>query len=353
MISVIIPCYNAEPFLAEALESVLKQTRPVGEILVVDDCSTDRSGEIARSYGARVISMDRNRGHAAARNAGVDAARGNLIAWLDADDYWNPNHCEVVCGLLERHPDAAVAYSAVRYFGGLVGVEHYSPRDYEPFDAFWDCFRWTIVPAMSAVTRRSALLEVGSFNPQVRIAPDFDIWLRMAQRFRFVSTPEVTANYRMHPVQISSNPDRQLRSMYQTRDRFLRTTRRQGDGPLAQLLEKELLAIWDEDLLGAWREGRVGRLRMLLGLPGLGMIPRETSVSARLRWRSRLPAWVWRQWRRVCMLLARVRTLLGRLARPPGSAPGACGVAGVAAAADCPSPRPQAGGQEPPGVRNP
>src|SRR5271157_3647324 len=101
MISVIIPCYNAEPFLAEAIVSVLKQTCPVGEILVVDDGSTDRSAEIARSYGARVISMGRNSGHAAARNAGVDAARGDLLAWLDADDYWDAIHCEVVCGLLE------------------------------------------------------------------------------------------------------------------------------------------------------------------------------------------------------------------------------------------------------------
>ena len=236
MISVIIPCYNAEPFLAEALESVLKQTRPAGEILVVDDGSTDRSAEIARSYGARVISMGRNSGHAAARNVGIEAARSDLIAWLDADDYWNPNHCEVVCGLLERHPDVATAYSAVRLFGSRTGVLYMSPRDHEPFDGFWICFRGNLWPPLnSAVTRRFALIKIGGFNPQIRFASDFDFFLRMAQHFRFVTTPEVTSNYRWHPAQLSSKPDKQERSIYEARHRILQTTRQQGDEQLARL----------------------------------------------------------------------------------------------------------------------
>ena len=118
MISVVIPCYNREPFLAETIESVLKQTRPVGEIIVVDDGSTDRSAEVARSYGARVISMNRNRGHAAACNAGVDAARGDLLAWLDADDYWD---AERLHSELHHWEPELFPYKPIRIFSELIG----------------------------------------------------------------------------------------------------------------------------------------------------------------------------------------------------------------------------------------
>lgn len=310
MISVIIPCYNAEPFLAEAIETVLKQTRPVGEILVVDDGSTDRSAEIARSYGARVISMDRNRGTAAARNAGVDAARGDLLAWLDADDYWDAEHCEVVCGLLERHPEAAVAYAANRMVGTRSGIHYVSPHDHEPFDAFWASLNdlWPV----SWVMWRSAYLEVGGFDSRIRIAPDFDFFLRLSQRFRFISTPEVTSVYRWHPAQISSSaPDKQLRSVYESRHRFLQATRQGGDEELARLLEEKMLAIWDEDIRNTWWCPE--RLGVLLTLGAL--VPGRPPVGPRIWLRGRLPARVVRRLDRVRARLA-LRTRLARVAAP-------------------------------------
>src|SRR5690606_20310781 len=105
---------------------------------------------------------------------------------LDADDYWEPNHCEVVCGLLDRFPEAAVAYSRVRFFGALNGVWN-APVFPHPSDAFWDCVPCTIVPAMSAVTRRDPLLAIGGFDAGFRVAPDFDLWLRLSRVVKFVS----------------------------------------------------------------------------------------------------------------------------------------------------------------------
>ncbi len=206
MISVIIPCYNAEPFLAEALESVVKQTRPVGEILVVDDGSTDRSADIARSYGARVIS-GRNSGNAAARNVGIEAARSDLIAWLDADDYWNLNHCEVVCGLLERHPDGAVAYSAMRLFGTKSGVHYQSPRDHEPFDGFWETFRNCIVSS-SPVMWRSAYLEVGGFDPRILTGKPEHLFRLDRLLYRYEDRWRKTANRVAGRPRRSLSPDR-------------------------------------------------------------------------------------------------------------------------------------------------
>jgi glycosyltransferase involved in cell wall biosynthesis len=316
MISVVIPCYNAEPFLAEALESVMKQTRPVDEVLVVNDGSTDRSAEIARSYGAEVISIGRNSGNAAARNAGIQSARGDLIAWLDADDYWNCNHCEVVCGLLERHPDAATAYSAVRLFGSRTGVLYISPRDHEPFDGFWTCFLGNLWPPLnSAVTRRSAIIDIGGFNPQIRFAPDFDFFLRMAQHYHFVATPEITSNYRWHSAQLSSNPDKQRRSIYEARHRILQSTREQRNEQLALRMEKEMLAIWERDMRNAWRDPE--ELRALVALCPL--IPGSTPLGPWARLRVRVPPRVVRRLDHVWARLALRRRCHGFLRRCSGA----------------------------------
>jgi hypothetical protein len=305
MISVIIPCYNAEPFLAEAIESALKQTRPVSEILVVDDGSTDRSVQVGRSCGATVIELGRNCGNSVARNAAVEAARGELIAFLDADDYWNPNHCEVLCGLLEHHPSAAVAYSGMRLFGTKSGVLYNSPCDYQPFDAFWESFR-SCITSQHAVMWRSVYLQMGGFDPQIRSASDYEFWLRVStSNHRFVSTPEVTSNYRWHGRQISSAPDKQLRSEYESRYRFLQAARQRGQEEFSLQLAQKIVAIWEEDIRNARRDPHLLRLLLTLrplvpGRPRVApwvwlrtwlpplIVTRLDRVRARLRLRARL-----------------------------------------------------------------
>ena len=105
-ISVVIPAYNSAAQLARALDSVLAQTRPAEEILVVDDGSTDATAEVARSYGDAVrLIAQANAGAAAARNAGIRAARGTWIAFLDADDEWLPDRLALQTDILDRRPD--------------------------------------------------------------------------------------------------------------------------------------------------------------------------------------------------------------------------------------------------------
>jgi glycosyltransferase involved in cell wall biosynthesis len=306
-ISAIIPCYNAEPFLAEAIESVLKQTRPVSEILVVDDGSTDRSVQIGRSCGAKVIELGLNCGNSVARNAAVKAARGDLIAFLDADDSWNPNHCEVLCGLLEHHPGAAVAYSGMRLFGTMSGVLYQSPCDYQPFDAFWESFR-SCLATMHAVMWRSVYLQIGGFDPQIRIASDYEFWLRVsASKHRFVTTPEATSNYRWHERQISSAPGKQLRSVYETRYRFLEAARQRGEVEFSIRLAQKMVAIWEEDIRNTRRDPEL--LRVLLALRPL--VPGRPRVAAWIWLRSWLPPWIVK---RVDRVRARLR-LRARLAQ--------------------------------------
>jgi glycosyltransferase involved in cell wall biosynthesis len=103
-VSVIIPAYNRELYIGEAIESALRQTRPPDEIIVIDDGSSDRTAETARSFGSPVRCLSQsNQGIGAARNAGLDAARGNLIAFLDSDDLWLERKLEIQAAFLRAH----------------------------------------------------------------------------------------------------------------------------------------------------------------------------------------------------------------------------------------------------------
>jgi glycosyltransferase involved in cell wall biosynthesis len=117
-VSTIIPVYNGELYLAEALESVLAQTHAVSEIIVVDDGSTDRSGEIARSFGVRYLRKT-NAGQASALNAGITAAKSDLLAFLDADDRWLPNKLALQLEALALRPELEIVFGHARQF-----IEH-------------------------------------------------------------------------------------------------------------------------------------------------------------------------------------------------------------------------------------
>jgi len=116
-ISVIIPVYNGERYLSQAIESVLAQTLPPLEIIVVDDGSTDASVAVAERYAKRVrIDRQENSGAASARNRGIDLARGSLLAFLDADDLWTPDKLRLQAGALEEDPGPAIVLGKVKQF---------------------------------------------------------------------------------------------------------------------------------------------------------------------------------------------------------------------------------------------
>ncbi len=106
-VSVVIPAYNSEEFIGEAIRSALAQTLPVSEIIVVDDGSTDQTAEVAAKLGASVIRQEHG-GISAARNAGIRAAKYDWIAFLDADDIWEPKKIEYQWAAIRRHPDAGL-----------------------------------------------------------------------------------------------------------------------------------------------------------------------------------------------------------------------------------------------------
>lgn len=322
-ISVVIPCYNAGEYLAEAIASVQAQHRPADEIIVVDDCSTDGSAERAVSLGVRCLTTGQNAGPSRARNLGVQAACGDIVAFLDADDWWEPGHIAAVAGLLERFPEAAVAFSMAR---SSDDAERQSPRfipENKPTDVFWICIRNNIVPQLSAAVRREAFLAVGGYNESMRYSEDYDLWLRLARRWPFVCTYEVTANHRAHDAQVSQRRDRILRGVFEAQYRLLESVQR-DDEPTAQRLAAEMRQAWQSALAGAWRSRDRAYLRAALGLADL--IPDGPEIERRWRWRARLfwPVWMaaTRLWDRVPPEAQRVmrsplRELLGLSRRGP------------------------------------
>jgi len=248
-ITVVVPCYNGEAFLEEALGSIHGQTRTADEIIVVDDGSTDRSGAIARRAGVTVLQQP-NSGDGAARNRGIRQARGDLIALLDADDRWLPQHLEIVGALLDDHPDATVAFGAVQQFGTahrrLSGYVPPGPPAYVLEAAFSDWLHLTI----GSVIRREVLLEIGGFDEDERFSVDFDLWLRLALGHRFVATDLVTSEWRWHPGQRSATPMKQEAAVYRFRRRFIEKLKDRGD-PRSERLEHLFNRVWLRDLRAA------------------------------------------------------------------------------------------------------
>lgn len=266
-VAAVIPCYNADDHIADAIESILQQSRQPDDIIVVDDGSTDRTVEIARRYPVRILNMPSNRGAGAARNAGWMAASTDLVAWLDADDSWEPNHLEVLVELLEQFEEAAVAFSLVKYVGGRSGVwqpKHFIAAD-RPVEAFSQCLRNNLVPQMSAVVRRSALLEVGGYDESMRRSQDYDLWLRLSRNHRFVRSSKVTASYRSHPAQASVlYRGEQVAADHASRARLLDRLRREGEEDAADAMEIQMRELWEDSLRDAWNYGDKGGLEHLI-----------------------------------------------------------------------------------------
>lgn len=197
LVSAIIPTYNRLEEVRIAIGTVLAQTYPAEriEIVVVDDGSTDGTAErLAREHGERVrVLRKANGGVSSARNHGLAAARGELLALLDSDDEWLPTHLEAQVGLLQRDPELGMVLTdVVRMDSERRDYEVFRRRDAIPEDGH--VLRWVLrnpalVPA-SATFRRAVYQEVGGFDESLRTAEDLDFHLRVALRWKIAVVPE-------------------------------------------------------------------------------------------------------------------------------------------------------------------
>ena len=220
LISICIPAYNAEEFLSEALESIAKQTYSNWEIVLTEDGSKDNTEKILSSFASRVeqpvtyLRHSVNKGLSASRNTCIKNCRGDYLALIDSDDYWEPSHLEsLVNKMLETNP--AVVHSASQEFttdGKKLNIRQPSEYALKNIEKELFLFRYTIQPS-STLIKKSALEKSGYFDEQRRVIEDLDLWLRILDSGgRIVFTGEVTCNYRIHKNSLTADSARLIRS---------------------------------------------------------------------------------------------------------------------------------------------
>lgn len=219
MVSVIMPAYNARPYIGEAINSVLSQDYPYIELIVVDDGSTDGTAAYAEEFGDQVrVFRQANAGVAAARNKGLAEAKGGLIAFLDADDLWCPGKLSAQVAYLEKNPEIGGVYGKFIRWEGLADGT-FPPPLMEQKDSsnvsiiaahsgsiYRELLFDNIVHIITAVIRRSAIEDIGGFDEGLRTGEDYDLWLRMSLTYRMDKLDRTLAYYRVHPQSTTAVP---------------------------------------------------------------------------------------------------------------------------------------------------
>ncbi len=204
-IAVAIPAYNAERWIAATLESVLAQTDPPDEVIVVDDGSTDATAEIAGRFAAVRVLRQANMGAPAAYNRGFDEARSDYVAMLPADDLWRPRKIERQRATLAARPEIDVTFAHARMFG-LIEEEYERPSGRGVLD--WaefapEMYRVDLIPAPTAVVRRSLHVRLGRFREDL-LAEDYEFWLRALEAGAIFHYDErCMLDYRRHEGNLS------------------------------------------------------------------------------------------------------------------------------------------------------
>ncbi len=209
-LSVIIPAHNAEATLARALDSALAQTEPAGDIIVVDDASTDNTAAVAKSYagqGVTLLALASRRGAAAARNAGIRAAKGEWIAFLDADDVWLSAKLEKQAAAISAVRDAAMVFCASEEFsaeGHSLG-DTFRGHPVTAGQGAWKALlAHNFVATPTVVAPRALLLALRGFDESLKVAEDQDMWIRLALSGPIAYVPESLVQVHVRPESLSS-----------------------------------------------------------------------------------------------------------------------------------------------------
>jgi len=254
LVSVIMPAFNHELYIGEALQSVAVQTHPNIELIVINDGSTDRTGEIIeehiRKSGGRNIRYvsKRNEGVCKTLNAGLKMAGGDYVAFLASDDVWLPDRLARQIEFMEGNRDIGMVFADAWFIDGSTRTDarwsDYKPRLRELFkngvqnaDLYTRLLAQPLVPALTVLVRRSVLLDVGFFDEKLAYE-DHDLWLRIAMKYPLGYLDRPLAYYRLHGANISNDAVFMLKGMVQTVRKHLKT------GPLkGRPLKKALVLL--------------------------------------------------------------------------------------------------------------
>lgn len=203
-VSVVIPTFNRAHLLLRAVQSVLNQTFTDFELIIVDDASTDNTQEVVESFGdlrIRYIKHEQNKGGGASRNTGIEAARGEFIAFLDSDDEWMPTKLEIqVAALSQAGPEVGFVICGMRSLSTMDGLSYSSEKIATAqgnivSDLLEGTVRWHLCGLMA---RTSKVMAIGGFDPLLASAQDWDFIFRLSQTCLATSVPNILAVYHHH-----------------------------------------------------------------------------------------------------------------------------------------------------------
>lgn len=202
LVSVIIPTYNRAHYITEAIDSVLKQTYTNYEIIVVNDGSRDDTVKVLAPYLDRVtVITKQNAGLAAARNTGIAASKGEIIALLDDDDRWLPHKLAVQTPLF-ADPNVSLVHTAGHFYDESNGWEN--TQFFGDVD-FHQLLAMKVIYVQTVMIRKTILDEIGPFDEALPAGEDIDMWLRIAAKYPLTALDNCTADIRCTATSMQSN----------------------------------------------------------------------------------------------------------------------------------------------------
>lgn len=237
IVSVIVPCYNQGKYLADAVRSLLNQTFQDLECIIINDGSEDDTREIARELqrsSEKIVYIEQtNQGLSAARNAGIAAARGQFLQFLDADDELEPQKIAAHLSFLSSHPDVDIVYGDARYFttenrdlrdlgpyAGPEGVPWIPSVWHAPGTVLEKLLQRNTLAVNCALLRAQVFRTIGNWNTSLQALEDWEFWIRCAGAglcFAFVDDEGTLALIRMHPESMTRDTRRMDRAAYEMR----------------------------------------------------------------------------------------------------------------------------------------
>ncbi len=267
-ISLIIPAFNRAALIGATLDSVLAQTHPVSEVLVVDDGSTDNTREVVREYEKRSqgiirLIQQKNVGPSAARNHGLSLCTGDYVAFLDADDLWLPRKIEKQLALLQSDPTAAGCYTRMFQFQkNLDDLGRPLTQNVIDEPDFAHVFLTMCIQSSMPLIRGSIARSL-RFEENIRAAEDAIYFAQVAQQGRWRLIDEALVAYRVHGVQLTADPNHLLQHVT-VRTQWLRAHADQLPSGQADELEEKLWARLVQNLESRYWRREVSGLSQLI-----------------------------------------------------------------------------------------
>jgi len=220
LVSVVIPAYNGEKYLDETIQSVIAQTYPNWELLIVDDGSKDGTAAIGKRWAAQDARVtyiyQANQGMASARNAGIEKAKGKYVAFLDHDNLFLPKKLELQVAHLEANPGVGLSYARILHFYNDAPTVLYTNKNETPYtgdDLFRECLHRNFMNVLAVLVRKDVFEKYGAFHPGWYACDEQYVWINLAYHgVRFAYLDEVVGHLRLHLASDSARKDYLVRS---------------------------------------------------------------------------------------------------------------------------------------------